>query len=531
MRSRFRLLLLGLGLLGGAGLPPPGLARAPATTLLQGGDVLDGTGNAAQRLDVRIAGDTISEVGQLERRPGERVLDARELVIAPGFIDTHSHADDGLLEPLDAELHLRQGITTAVVGQDGSSAPSLEAFFSALQATPPALNIASFAGHGTLRRRVMGDDYRRPATAAELDRMGALLRREMAAGALGLSSGLEYAPGKFATTEELIACARVAGESGGLYASHLRNEDNEVFAAIDEAIRIAREARLPVQISHVKLGSTRVWGRAEEVLQRIRDANQAGLDVSADVYPYRYWQSYATVLNAAPGQEGPAGWERGLADVGGAANVMVSDYAVQPEWNGMTLSEIAGKTGKDPVTLLQEIARRSVDGSGAGGALVTVTAMAEEDLRRFLASPLVMFCTDGGARFAHPHPRGAGTYPRLLGRYVRETGVLSLPEAVRKMTSLPARRLGFADRGLIRPGMKADLVVFDPHCVRDTATPDYPRTPPLGIDYVLVNGAIVLDGGQLTGRHPGLALRRTRARSTSRSVLQVPPGTQPLLRW
>jgi len=511
---RLRLVLVSFVLVHGwliAGAISPEPAAKPASILIAGGTVVDGTGASGRRADVRISGDRIVEVGALTPRPDERVIDARGRVVAPGFIDTHSHADRGLLEMPEAESQIRQGITTAVVGQDGGSNTPLAAFFESLQAKRVALNVASFVGHGTLRRRAMGTEYKRAVTPAELAAMEALLDQEMKAGGLGLSTGLEYDPGFYSTTEELIACAKVAARHGGLYISHVRDEANEVFPSFRELIRIAEEAHLPGQISHIKLGSNRVWGRAGEAVRLIDDANRRGVDVTADVYPYLYWQSTITALIPTRDWENRGAWEKGLAEVGGARHVMLTDYTPDPAWAGKTIAEIAGRTQKDAVTVIQEIVHRTHAEGATGREGVVVTAMAEEDLRRFVAAPRVMFCTDGGLR--SKHPRGAGTYPRILGRYVREQHLLSLEEAIRKMTSFPARRMGFRDRGVVQPGMKADLVLFDPRKVLDTATPADPGARPIGISHVLVNGVLVLEDGKMTGERPGSALRHESLRA------------------
>jgi N-acyl-D-amino-acid deacylase len=475
--------------------------------LIAGGTLVDGTGAPRRRADVRIAGDQIKEIGELTPQAGERVIEAKGLIVAPGFIDTHSHADGGLLEMPDAETQIRQGITTAIVGQDGGSRIPLQKFFDEVQTKRVALNLASFAGHGAIRRQALGEDYKRPATAQELARMRALVGQEMKAGALGLSTGLEYDPGLYATTEEVAACAKVAAADGGIYISHVRDEEKEAIASFREVIRIAEEARLPAQISHIKLGSSPVWGKADETLRLMDDANKRGLDITADVYPYTYWQSTITVIIPTRNWDDRAAWEKGLAEIGGPKNVLLSTYTPDPSWTGKTLAALAQSTKKDPVTVIQEIVRKTHGAGAKGRESVVVTAMQEEDLRRFLAAPRVMFCTDGGLRGTHP--RGAGTYPRILGRYVREQRVIPLEEAIRKMTSLPAWRMGFADRGTIAPGKKADLVLFDPAAVADTATTASPTSPPVGLPYVLVNGVLVLDGGEMTGARPGRVLRRT----------------------
>ncbi len=488
--------------------PPPESPLAPTSLLISGGTLVDGSGARRRAADVRIEGDVIREIGRLKPRPGERVIAARGLIVAPGFIDTHSHADGGLLETPDAESQIRQGITTAIVGQDGFSHQPLAKFFEDVQAKHVTLNIASFVGHGMVRGAVLGQDYKRPATLAEIEKMAALVEQEMRAGALGLSSGLEYDPGLYSTTEEVIACAKVAAAHDGLYISHVRDEENEALTSFRELIRIAEEAKLPAQISHIKLGSSNVWGKADETLRMMDEAQRRGLDITADVYPYTYWRSTITVITPTRDWNDRAAWQKGLDEIGGPGNVLLSTYTPDPAWAGKTLAQIAESTGKDAVSIIQEIVKNTRGEGATGREGVVVTAMQESDLRRFIAAPRVMFCTDGGLRGSHP--RAAGTYPRLLGRYVRDWRVLTLEEAIRKMTSLPAWRMGFADRGVLRRGMKADVVIFDAGTVMDTATTSDPMARPVGISYVIVNGVPVLDAGEMTGQRPGMVLRRSR---------------------
>ncbi len=483
--------------------------NSPLPLLIQGGTVVDGTGRPGRTADVRVVGDRIAAVGRLMPRPGERVIKANSLVVAPGFIDTHSHADGGLLETPDAETQIRQGITTSVVGQDGSSHLPLAAWLHSVAAKHVALNIASFVGHGTLRGAVVGKDYKRKSTPAEIAKMCAIAETEMKAGALGLSSGLEYDPGLYANTEEVVALARVAARHGGLYISHVRDEENEALASFRELIRIAREGHLPAQISHIKLGSSPVWNKSGEVIKMMADARRAGLDITADVYPYTYWQSTITVIIPTRNWDDRKAWAVGLSEIGGPGNVLLTTYTPNPAWQGRTIAQIAQATGVDAITVIQEIVGKTHSAGpneSSGRESVVVTAMQEADLRRFVADPHIMFCTDGGLK--PTHPRGAGTFPRILGKYVREDHVLTLPQAIHKMTSLPARRMGFADRGTIGVGKKADLVFFDPRTVRDTATTKDPRSAPVGLPTVIVNGTPVLLDGKMTGDHPGQVLRR-----------------------
>ncbi len=480
--------------------------QASPGLLIRGGTVVDGSGRAKSRADVRILGDKIAEIGSLTPKAGERVIDATGLVVCPGFIDTHSHADGGILENPSAELMVRQGITTAIGGQDGSSPYPLAEFLGKLERNPPAINLACFAGHGTVRSKVMGSDFKRHASEAELVKMRALVDQEMRAGALGLSTGLEYDPGHYSDTAEVIELAKVAAGQGGIYISHMRNEDNEAFKSVRELIEIARKGRIPAQISHIKLGSKKVWNHAEEMLRMMGEARAKGLDITADVYPYLFWQSTITVLIPTRNWADRSAWAKGLDDIGGPGHVVLSSYSPDRSWEGLTLEQIAGKTGKDAVGVIQEIVDKTHNPEGRGKESVIVTAMTEGDLRKFIADPHIMLCTDGGLKPSHP--RAAGSFPRILGHYVRDEKVLTLEKALRKMTSLPAKRMELRDRGLLRAGYKADIVLFDPNRIRDTATVKNPASPPEGLATVIVNGQIVLENGWMTGARPGKALRR-----------------------
>lgn len=488
------------------------LCRAAGATdvLIQQARVVDGTGAAAFVADVRIRGDRIAEVAsRLEPRPGEPVRDARGLVLAPGFIDVHSHADRGLLADPDAATQTRQGITTMLVGQDGESAYPLRDWFTQLGTTPLAVNVATMVGHATVRAQVMGRGLFRPSRPEELAEMERIVADEMATGAFGLSTGLEYEQAHFSTTEEVIALAKVAGAAGGFYISHVRDEGPKVFEAFDELLRIGREAKLPVQITHIKLGTPSTWGLAAQRMPAyFEQAAREGVDLRADVYPYTYWHSTIRVLVTDRDFFNPQKVAKGLADNGGAANIRVARYTPDPKLAGKTIPEIAAVWGVSDVEAYMRLVRETMGELVAGGEMESIigTSMSEEDVHWFVAHPRIMFCSDGELHGAHP--RGAGTFPRVLGRFVREQGALSLESAVHKMTGLPARDLGLADRGRIAPGLVADLVLFDPATVLDNATVADPEAPPTGIIAVMNAGEWVVEDGKPTGKRPGKALRK-----------------------
>jgi N-acyl-D-amino-acid deacylase len=483
-------------------------ARPPSSILIANGAVVDGTGAPSRRAAVRIEGDTIVEVGdRLAERPGERVIDAAGLVVAPGFIDMHSHASRQIGDRPDAESQVRQGITTTLVGQDGSSDLPVADFFEAIDRVRPAINIATLVGAGTVRSVVLGGDYRRAATPAEIEVMKALVDRGMQDGAIGLSSGLEYDPGFYATPDEMTALASVVARYGGFYSSHVRDEEREAFAAWREAIDVGRRAGVPVVISHIKVAVKPVWGTAAQGLRILEEARRAGVRVMADWYPYTYWQSSIYVLIPDRDFENREQWRVGLEEIGGAANVLVTNYRPDSSFNGRTLEEIARAQGKDPVTLVIDMIRAAGPNIGIIG-----TSMDERDLEAFVAHPQVLICSDG--EIDGRHPRGFGTFPRVFARYVRERKVLSMEEAIAKMTGRSAAQAGLGDRGVIGVGRKADLTLFDPATIADRATKQDPTLFSVGVRYVLVNGQIVLDDGAMTGARPGRGLRRTNTERT-----------------
>src|SRR5205823_23541 len=358
--------------------------------------------------------------------------------------------------------------------------------------------VLTFVGHASLRSKVMGQNTNRPASAAEIEQMKQMVEQAMREGAFGLSTGLEYEIGKPATTEEVIALASVAGRAGGIYISHMRDEADKTFEALNELIRIGREGHLPAQVSHIKLGTVAVWGRAREAVALINAARRRGQDITADCYPYDAWNSTIRVLIPSGRHDDPNDVAKGLADVGGAQNITVVACRAHPEFEFKTLEEIARQQGVTPVEMYMRIVRD-------GGATIVCHSMKEEDIRVFYQQAWTMVSSDGG--IGSRHPRGAGTYPRVLGRFVREQHWLSLTQAIRKMTSLPAWRLGLKDRGLIKPGNKADLVLFDPSTVLDRSTFQQPQLISDGVKTVFVNGVAVWQDGKVTDNRPGRAIR------------------------
>ena len=470
------------------------IAQSATSFVIVNANVVDGTGAPSRRAAVRVVDGRIAEVGDIRPPGGDRVVDARGLVLAPGFIDTHNHSTDGLLtEPLAAS-QISQGITTLVVGQDGSSPWPIADYLGRLRREPASVNVLTAVGHATVRQRVMGDDFKRVARPEELARMEALVEQGMREGAVALSSGLEYEVGSYAATGEVVALARVAGRLGGFYISHIRDEADKAFDSMREVVTIAEEAKVPVQNTHIKLGTVGVWGQAAEALGLFEAARARGLDVTADAYPYNAWSSTITVLIPSKRYDDPVDVARGLADVGGAANVLITRHTAHPDYEFKTLDAVAKARGVTPVAQFIQIVKD-------GGASVVCTSMMDEDIRAFYRWPWTMVSSDGG--IGYRHPRGAGSFPRVLGRFVRERQWLTIEDAVRKMTSLPAARLKLTDRGVVKPGAWADLVLFDPATVIDNSTFNDPFKLSTGIRNVWVNGTLVWDEPRTTGARPG----------------------------
>lgn len=490
-------------------LLPAALAAQARPLVITNAVLYDGSGGPGVAGGVRVVGGKIVAVGRVVAGPGEEAVDARGLALAPGFIDAHSHHDGELDRLPDALAAVSQGITTIIAGQDGGSHYPLAGWFAELEQAPAAINVASYTGHNTIRDLVLRADFRRHATAEEVGRMRVLLRLELAAGALGLSTGLEYDPGIFSDRGEVLALARTAAEAHGRYISHIRSEDRFFWDAIDEIVTIGRETGMPVQISHVKLAMRPLWGRADSLLALLDAARARGVNVTADIYPYPYWHSTLTVLFPARDYTDRREAELAVTEISTPAGIRLGRYRPEPAFAGKTLAEIAPVLGLDSVSALIELVRRAEQLKAEGYdevESVIATSMTEPDIERLIAWPYTTFCTDGALDGAHP--RGFGSYPRFLGHYVRERGVLPLGEAVRRASALAADNVGLTGRGRLAVGQAADLVLFDPATVRDRATPADPHATSVGIRAVWVNGTLVYDGEKTTGARPGRVLRR-----------------------
>jgi N-acyl-D-amino-acid deacylase len=504
----------------------PVAQNAPRYDLVvAGGRVIDGSGAPERTADIAIKDGRIAAIGTIAAGDARDVLDARGLTVAPGFIDVHTHADDVVEQP-DAENFLRMGVTTIVAGNCGSSALDVGEALTKIQQAGVSVNFATLIGHNTVRRAVMGTADRRP-TIPEMQKMKSLVWRAMTDGAVGFSTGLQYVPGTYARVPEILELAQIAGNAGGVYASHMRNEGTELEAAVTETIRIGEQTKARVQISHLKVDSPSRWGASAKALALIDQARARGTIVQADQYAYTAASSTLGIRFPSWVLEGgqekiaerlndAATWakiktemaqllaDRGLKDLSFA---VVASYRADPALNGLTMKQVASKLkGSDTPDAQFEAAR---DMMLAGGASMVYHFMSDEDVERIMRHPQVGFASDSGVLMpgrGAPHPRGYGNNARVLGKYVRERKVISLSEAIRKMTSLPAQQFRFAERGLIKEGYAADLVVFDPAKVGDPATFEKPHAYATGIPHVLVNGVFVIRAGEHTHARPGKPL-------------------------
>jgi N-acyl-D-amino-acid deacylase len=476
--------------------------QKPGSTVIINAQIADGTGKPLRKGSVRISGDRITRVGDLQPAQDEQVIDAKGLVLAPGFIDIHNHSTTGLeTDPL-AETQIAQGITTLVVGADGDSPWPIAPWLKAREANPASLNVAVMAGHATIRQQILGKDFKRISTSAEVEKMARLADQGMREGAIGLSSGLEYEIGSYSATDEVVAMSVAAAKHGGFYMTHIRDEADKSFDALNEEIAIGERAHIPIEHSHIKLGTVGVWGKAPQYIQLIEAARKRGVDFLADCYPYDAWHSNLKVLVPDKQYENPQSVAKALADVGGGSHVTIVEFKPNPTYEGHTIDDLARINNITPVEMFIRVSRES-DAANVEPGIIG-QSMTESDIKAFYQQPWVMVASDGG--IGSRHPRGAGTFPRVLGVYVREKHWLTLPEAVRKMTSLPAQRLNWKDRGILRKGAFADLVLFDPETVIDRATFSEPFALPTGVEKVFVNGTLVWSSNKATGARPGRAL-------------------------
>ena len=504
-------------------------AQGPSYDLLiRNGSIVDGTGSPWYRGDLAIRGDSIARIAPRIDAQAARTIDARGAIVAPGFIDPHTHARRDILTVPTAENYVRQGVTTLVEGPDGSSPIPLKPFLDQVAGVRTSPNFASFIGQGSVRETVIGS-VNRSATDAELATMRALVRQGMEDGALGLSSGLFYVPGTFTETSEVIELAKVAGGLGGMYISHMRDEASKVVDSVRETIEIGEKGGLPTQVTHHKVIGKANWGKTVETLRLIDEARARGVDATLDVYPYTASStSIASALLPAWALEG--GREQTLSRLrdrvtrarvkmetvrllreergsGDPQNVQLSRCEWDMSLSGKRLGDVTRQRGAEPTfENAAETVLWIVEQGNCGGIF---HAIDEQDLQRVLRHPASMIGSDGEVQVfgrANPHPRSYGTFVRVLGRYVRELKVLSLEDAVRKMSAFPAQRLGFTDRGVLREGMKADLVIFDARTVADHATFEQPHQYAVGVTRVIVNGQVVFENGSMTAARPGRIL-------------------------
>lgn len=493
--------------------------------VIEGGRIVDGTGGPWYYGDVGIQNGRIRRIGDLKNTLSSRRINGRGLVVTPGFVDIHTHADEEIEKLPFARNYIQQGVTTILGGNCGDSIYPIGEKLASLERSGLGINFALLAGHATIRKRVIGMVDRAP-TQEELNKMKDLLAKAMEQGAVGLSTGLYYAPGSYAKIEEVIELSKVVARYGGVYTSHIRDESDYnigLVAAVKEAIEIGEKANIPVQISHFKALGRSVWGKSAEILNLIETARGRGIDVTFDQYPY---MASATSLKGAlvprwaqaGGDEkmkerlhDPAtrrkvreGMLTSLDKRGGPEKLLIATFPPEPRLEGKHLAEIGKIKGIEPIDAAIEILV-------AGGASVVSFNMLDEDLIRIMQSPVGMVASDGSlVEFGKgvPHPRYYGTFPRILGKYVREDRILTLEEAIRKMTSAPATRIGFVERGLIKEGMIADIAIFNPDTVRDKATFDKPHQYPVGIDWVIVNGQLAVSNGEWAGIKAGEVLYR-----------------------
>lgn len=494
--------------------------------IIRNGKIIDGTGNSWYYGDIAVKDGKIISIGKLGTATAAKSIEAKGLIVAPGFIDVHGHVETGILTRPTADNYIYDGVTTVITGNCGGSEVDIPLFFKRLDSAGSSINVATLIGHNTVRATIMGRDNRQPSTEEQF-KMEALVEQCMKDGAVGLSTGLIYVPGTYATTDEVIGLAKAAAKYNGLYASHIRNEESSVTQAVEEAINIGRQANIPVQISHFKVGGKSNWGRSRETIAQIEAARKEGLDVTIDQYPY-------TASSTNLGVRLP-GWaiagtqdsinarinntdlrKKIIAEMLAEINryrfkdyrfAVVANYAADSTYNGKSISDINKLMGRKAKA--KEEAETILDMIGKGGAQMIYHTMNEEDVKYIMKYPFNMVGADAGVPLpgrSMPHPRAYGTNARILGKYVREEKIISLEEAIRRMTSLAAQKFHLPDRGLLKEGMAADIVLFDEKEVSDKATYENPHQYSIGFKFILVNGQLVLENGQHTGIKSGKAL-------------------------
>jgi N-acyl-D-amino-acid deacylase len=495
--------------------------------LIRNGKIVDGTGNSWYRADLGIKAGKIAAIGNLSQASAQQTIDANGLVVAPGFIDVHGHIEEGIFKKPTADNFIYDGVTTVITGNCGGSYDNIAMFFKRLDSMKTSINIASLIGHNTVRRQAMGLDNRL-ASADELQKMQALVKAAMQDGAVGISTGLIYLPGMYSNSDEVVALAKTCAIDHGVYASHIRNEENGIVDAIEEAINVGRQANIPVQISHFKLSGKKNWGKASTTLGMIKAARAAGYDVTIDQYPYTASSTNLGVRvpdwALAGGSDSlkarikdPALHERmvkemveqiksyGFKDYSYA---YVANHSADTTLNGKNISEINLLKGRKAKP--REEAETILEMMQAGGAQMVYHSMSEDDVRYFMQYPFNMIGADAGVATGTgmPHPRGYGTNARILRKYVREEKIVGLEEIIRRMTSLAAQKFQLKDRGLLKEGMAADVLLFDEAAVSDKASFENPHQFSVGFQYVVVNGVVVVEAGKHNGNKPGVVLRK-----------------------
>lgn len=484
---------------------------AQSGTIITNIQLVDGTGKPAVNASVRIVGNKIVAIGNLKPNKMDQIIDGKGKVLAPGFIDSHSHHFGDLNKNRGGLSTSSQGITTIVIGQDGNSYP-MDSLTKWMQTKPVVANVATYTGQSSLREIAMGEnDLYRNATAKEIDQMKSILASELEKGSLGLSTGLEYEASFYSSKQEVIDLAKVTAAHQGLYTSHIRSEDLHMDEAIEEIIEIGRQTKMPVQVSHIKIANKLNWGTANLILKKLDDARKEGINISADIYPYTFWNSTLRVLFPGKDFDNLASAEMATKQLFDPSASYLMQYAPIPSYKGKSVTEIGIERSESPAQALMSLIKiaedfKNANPNYAGGIeAIAGKAMSEEDVKVFMAWPEAIICSDGNAG---GHPRGYGAFTRVLGKYVREEKVLPIEKAIYKMTGKSADFFGFKDRGRIAVGHYADLVLLDPYTVKDQANIKNSHALSTGIEMVWVNGTLVYQAQKSTGKQPGVLIKR-----------------------